>query len=91
MAFAYIPGVDNLLGSYAFGSRVLLDSRITYETGGWSIALWGRNLGDQRYVRAVASRGQIFFPTTSRPLDMIYGERRRFGVSVTYVRRDVGS
>ena len=78
---------DRAIDGARFGSRVLLDMRIAYEFGDWSIALWGRNLGDARFIRAVASRGQVFFPTTPRPLDMIYGERQRYGLSINFVRR----
>lgn len=75
---------DRAIDGARFGSRVLLDTRIKYEFGNWSIALWGRNLGDARYIRAVSSRGQVYFPTTPRPLDMIYGERQRFGLTVNF-------
>lgn len=70
-------------GAY-FGSRVLLDARLSYDIGRWSFALWGRNLDDVHYVRILASRGQIYFPTTPRPLDMIYGDGRQLGLSVKF-------
>ncbi len=67
-----------------FGARSLLDLRLSYDLGSWSIALWGRNLGDEPYVRALASRGQVFFQTP-RPLDAIYGDGRTFGLSATFI------
>ncbi len=78
---------DRAIDGARFGSRVLLDARISYAFGNWSVSLWGRNLGNESYIRAVASRGQAYFPTTPRPLDMIYGEHRRFGLTVSFAHR----
>jgi outer membrane receptor protein involved in Fe transport len=77
---------DRAINGASFGSRTLLDARLTFVFGDWSIGLWGSNLGDTGYVRALASRGQIFFPTTPRPLDSIYGDGRRIGLSVSFER-----
>ncbi len=76
---------DRAINGARFGSRVLLDARLSFDFGNWSIALWGRNLEDVHYVRALASRGQVYFPTTPRPLDMIYGDGRRLGLTLSYV------
>ena len=78
---------DRAIDGARFGGRTLFDARISYASGNWSVSLWGRNLGNESYIRAVASRGQVYFPTTPRPLDMLYGERRRFGLTVSYARR----
>ncbi len=67
-----------------FGARTLVDARLEYTFGAWSVQLWGRNLGDVDYVRAAASRGQVFFPTTPRPLDMIDADGRRIGISAAF-------
>jgi len=67
-----------------FGARTLVDARLEYTFGAWSVQLWGRNLANVDYVRAAGSRGQFFFPTTPRPLDMIYDDGRRVGISATF-------
>ncbi|MDH4125263.1 MAG: TonB-dependent receptor [Gammaproteobacteria bacterium] len=77
---------DRAINGARFGSRTLLDARLSYVFDNWSVALWGRNLGDERYVRALASRGQVFFPTTPRPLDMIYSDGRRIGLSISFAK-----
>lgn len=79
---------DRAIEGARFGSRELFDARVSYEFGSWSIAFWGRNLSDERYVRALASRGQVYFPTTPRPLDMIVGDGRRIGLSVSFASSD---
>lgn len=66
------------------GERTLLDAGLGVARDRWSATLWGSNLTDVLYVRAVASRGPAFFPTAPRPQDLIYGDRRRFGMRVTW-------
>lgn len=75
---------DRSINGARFGGRVLFDARVSYAVGAWQIAVWGRNLGDENYVRALSSRGQVYFPTSPRPLDALYGEGRRFGLSASY-------
>jgi len=75
---------DRAINGARFGQRTLVDARLSYDLGAWELALWGRNLGDEHYVRALSSRGQIYFPTSPRPLDAIYGDGRRIGLSATY-------
>jgi len=75
---------DRAVDGLHFGARTLLDARIDYDIGKWSLTLWGRNLGNVQYVRALSSRGQVFYPTSPRPFDMIYGDGRRFGLSVAF-------
>lgn len=70
-------------GAY-FGKRSLVDARVSYERGPWKVSVWGRNLGDRGYVRALSSRGGVFYPTVPRPLDAIYADRRRLGLTVSY-------
>jgi iron complex outermembrane receptor protein len=79
---------DRAIGGIKFGSRKLVDAQLSYGFGNWSVAVWGRNLTNQHYVRALASRGQVYFPTSPRPLDMIYGDSRRFGLSISYATRE---
>jgi iron complex outermembrane receptor protein len=66
-----------------FGARQLLGSRVSLFKGAWSLTLWGRNLTDERYISTAASRGSNYYPTMPRPLDLMYGERRRVGLSVS--------
>jgi iron complex outermembrane receptor protein len=87
---ADVTGQDDVFerainGAY-FGARVIVDARIVYARESWSLAFWARNLGDDRYVRALSSRGQVYFPATPRPLDLLYGDPRRFGVTLTFRR-----
>jgi iron complex outermembrane receptor protein len=77
---------DRAIDGAYFGSRRLLNARLSYDFGKWSVMLWGRNLNNAQYIRALASRGQIYFPTTPRPLDMIYADGRRVGLSFTYAQ-----
>jgi len=67
-----------------FGERTLLDARAGVGTGPWSLEAWGTNLTDERYVRASFSRLPIFYPTQPRPLDLIYAEGRRYGLTVRW-------
>lgn len=75
---------ERAINGAEFGARMLFDARVAYDFGDWSIAFWGRNLGDAGYVRAVSSRGQVYFPTTPRPLDMLFGDPRRIGLTVAF-------
>jgi iron complex outermembrane receptor protein len=75
---------DRAINGARFGQRTLIDARISYDFGAWQLALWGRNLGDENYVRALASRGQVYFPTSPRPLDALFAEGYTVGLSVSY-------
>jgi iron complex outermembrane receptor protein len=66
------------------GERTLLNAGLGVARDRWSATLWASNLTDVTYVRAVASRGPAFFPTQPRPQDLIYGDRRRFGVRLAW-------
>lgn len=50
--------IDNVLHS---PGRDTLDARIAYETPGWSIALWGKNLTDERWAISAFGQGQVAF------------------------------
>jgi outer membrane receptor protein involved in Fe transport len=65
------------------GARTLLNARIGVLRGDWSLELWGSNLTDVNYIRAVGSRPARYFPTTRRPQDLIYGDGRRFGLGLS--------
>jgi iron complex outermembrane recepter protein len=64
------------------GERTLLDARFGLAHGRWSVELWGSNLTDVNYIRAVASRPRFYFPTMVQPQDLIYGDGRRFGLDL---------
>lgn len=67
-----------------FGERTLLDVRAGLGLGRWSFEAWGTNLTDESYVRASFSRLPILYPTQPRPLDLIYAEGRRYGLTVRW-------
>jgi iron complex outermembrane recepter protein len=64
------------------GARTLLNCRVGMGRGLWTAQLWGTNLTDANYIRAVASRSRAYFPTLVQPQDLIYGDGRRFGVDL---------
>jgi len=64
------------------GERTLVNARIGASRADWSLELWGSNLTDVNYIRAVASRPAIYFLTTQRPQDLIFGDGRRFGLGL---------
>jgi iron complex outermembrane recepter protein len=66
------------------GERTLLDARLGLARTPWSIELWGSNLTDVNYIRAVASRPRIYFPSQVQPQDLIYGDGRRFGLDLHF-------
>jgi iron complex outermembrane recepter protein len=64
------------------GEHTLLDARFGLARSPWSVELWGGNLTDENYIRAVASRPRFYFPTMVQPQDLIYGDGRRFGLDL---------
>jgi iron complex outermembrane receptor protein len=75
---------DRAIGGARFGARVLTDARVVLSRGSLSVEVWGLNLFDEDYVATAASRGAVFYPTTPRPLDLLYGSGRRLGVTLRY-------
>ena len=67
----------------SYGARQLLGARLVLQRGGWRAELWGSNLTDDLYIRAASSRGQQFYPSLPRPLDLLYSEGRRIGLTVS--------
>lgn len=74
-----------------YGARQLLGLHAGLRRDAWEFALWGSNLTDERYVRTSASRGGNFYPSLPRPSDLLYGERRRAGITVSYAVGGGGS
>jgi outer membrane receptor protein involved in Fe transport len=70
-----------------FGERTLLDARAGLSKERWSIELWGTNLTDESYVRASFSRLPVLYPTLPRPLDLIYADGRRYGLTLRWESR----
>ncbi len=66
------------------GEHTLLAARFGLARGPWSVELWGTNLTDANYIRAVASRPRDYFPLTVQPQDLIYGDGRRVGVDARW-------
>jgi len=75
---------DRAINGARFGRRALIDARISYDFGAWQVTLWGRNLDDAAYVRMLAARGPVYYPTSPRPLDALFAEGRTVGLTVTY-------
>lgn len=77
---------DRPINGAHYGERTLLSARIALLRGPWTLELWGTNLTDERYLRAVSSRGAAFYPVAPRPLDLVLGDRRRIGITVHFDR-----
>jgi iron complex outermembrane recepter protein len=69
-----------------FGERTLVSATLRLAREPWTAEFWCTNLTDERYIRSSFSRQPQFFPTQPRPIDMIYGDRRRFGLSLRWQR-----
>jgi iron complex outermembrane recepter protein len=65
-----------------YGARSLLGANLSWSRAQWTVTAWGTNLTDDRYIRAASSRGGMFYPSLPRPLDLLYGEGRRVGLTV---------
>jgi iron complex outermembrane receptor protein len=75
---------DRAINGARFGERTLLSARAAFVRGPWTLELWGTNLTDDDYIRAVSTRGAAFYPVSPRPLDLVYGEGRRIGLTLRY-------
>jgi iron complex outermembrane recepter protein len=75
---------DRPIDGARFGERTLLSARAAVLRGPWTIELWGTNLTDEHYIRAVSSRGAAFYQVSPRPLDLVYGDGRRVGLTLSY-------
>ena len=75
---------DRSINGAQFGERTLASARISWARGPWVLEAWGSNLTDELYVRGVGSRGAPFYPVSPRPLDLVYGDGRRLGLTLRY-------
>jgi outer membrane receptor protein involved in Fe transport len=84
--FGEVPDTDYCLSAPAVRRvrHTLLGVRFGLARGPWSVELWGSNLTDANYIRAVASRPRSYFPLTVQPQDLIYGDGRRVGLDVRW-------
>lgn len=73
---------DRPINGPYFGERSLLGARLWVHKGAWEIALWGSNLTGEHYVGTSANRGVLYYPSLPRPLDLLHGEGRRWGLSI---------
>jgi iron complex outermembrane receptor protein len=81
--FGYQDSVyERPINGAMYGSRTLLAARAFLERGNWNIALWGTNLTDDSFARVASSRGGAFYPSLPRPIDLLYNEGRRVGLTV---------
>jgi hypothetical protein len=44
----------------------------------------GRNLTDERYIRSAFENNPALFLTMPVPIDSLYGDGRRYGITVRY-------
>ena len=77
---------DRGVNGFTYGARTIFDARLRGTRGHWSVDLWAQNLTDEHYIRSVTSRQAQFFPTSPRPLDFVYGNGRRIGITLGYSR-----
>jgi len=75
---------DRAVNGALYGERTLVSARIAIGRAPWTMELWGTNLTDERYIRAVSSRGATYYPVAPRPLDLVLGDRRRIGITVRF-------
>jgi iron complex outermembrane receptor protein len=75
---------ENQIESLGFGCRTLVDARLSATRGAWTVELWGRNLTDERYIRSAFENNPALFLTMPVPIDSLYGDGRRYGITVRY-------
>ena len=74
---------DRQVNGLFYGARTLLGARLTMPFGRAALDLWGTNLTGQRYIRVAASRQPAFYLGQPRPTDMMLGDGRRFGLTLS--------
>lgn len=80
--FNYLDDVyRESINKIEYGGRNLVNLRLAFDHGPWTIALWGRNIFDDEYVTAGAFQPRTF---TTRAIDWTQGEGSRAGATVTY-------
>ena len=75
---------ENQIESLAFGRRTLVNAQLSATRGAWTVEFWGRNLTDERYIRSAFENNPRLFPTMPVPIDSLYGDGRRCGITIRY-------
>lgn len=75
---------ENQIELLRFGRRTLLDAQLSATRGPWTVELWGRNLTDERYIRSAFEINPGLFLTMPLPIDSLYGDGRRCGITIRY-------
>lgn len=75
---------ERAVNGLSYGERTLLDARLTLPLGRFALELWGNNLADDHYVRIAVGRQPQFYTGIPRPFDLILGERRRIGLTISF-------
>ena len=74
---------DRPINGAWYGERTLLGLQLSAQRGPLRLVAWATNLTNERYLRAAASRGGVFYPSMPRPMDLLLGEGRRIGLSAS--------
>lgn len=75
---------ERAVNGLSYGERTLLDARLILPLGRFALELWGTNLTGDRYVRVAVGRQPQFYTGIPRPTDLILGDRRRIGLTVSF-------
>jgi iron complex outermembrane receptor protein len=75
---------ENQIESLGFGRRTLVDAQLSATRGTWTVELWARNLTDERYIRSAFENSPALFPRMPVPIDSLYGDGRRCGITLRY-------
>ena len=78
------PVFERAVNGLSYGERTLLDVRLTLPLGRFTLALWGTNLTNARYAAVAAGRQPQFYTGIPRPSDLILGEGRRVGLTLSF-------
>ena len=74
---------DRGIDGARYGARTLVDGRFGVRRATWAVEAWVRNATNVAYVRGIATRAPGFFPGMPRPLDLVQGEGRRLGLTLS--------
>lgn len=69
------------INTFAFNERTLINGRIGVENGDLELAVWVKNLTNEKYIRGNVVQ-PLFFGGTQ--IEAIQSERRTFGATATY-------
>ena len=75
---------ERAVNGLSYGERTLLDARLTLPLGRFALELWGTNLTNDHYVWVAVGRQPQFYTGIPRPTDLILGEGRRIGLTLSF-------